>query len=576
MADLAREAIGRWDRLDGDRAVSKTHWQDVADYILPDRNDYIVERVPGQKRMTKIYDSTPVFALDMFAAGMHSLLTSPTLQWFTLWAEDDRINTNRDAKAWLEDAGQVMYRIFNGARHNFASQSHELYLDQGSIGTSVMAVLESTRSGILFSTRHVKECVIGLNEEDRVDVLLRKWKWSARQAVAAWGEEALKRAGADKVLKNWVGEDVDTPRWDFIHAVEPRSERDPQRSERRNKAFRSLYVSVADGCTIDEGGFDEFPYLAPRFSKLTGESYGRGPGMLNLPDVKMLNEMVRTVLKSAQKIVDPPLMVPDSGFLVPLKTLPGSINFYRQTANGHGVEPVKTDGQVTLGVELLNGLRQQILRGFYVEWMLMPSDPSDPAGSGKGITATYVLQQRDEKMRLLSPMLARLQSEFLGPLIDRVFGLLWRKSARLRFGPGSPFRPPPQILSGVPLRPEYVSPIALAQKSSQMDAVTKLLELQMQLRNIDPQGQLIIDGEMMMRIAGRDWNAPAGALKSPELLQQEAQAKAEAEQAMQQHMALANLAGAAKDGTGALKNLSDVANANQQGGDQGQQQQEAA
>src|SRR5690242_15845561 len=112
-----------------------------------------------------------------------------------------------------------------------------------------------------------------------------------------------------------------------------------------NKPFESVYVSVA-GTLIDVGGFDEVPYLVPRFSKVTGEIYGLGPGMTCLPDVKMLNEMAKTVVKAAQKIVDPPLQLPDSGFLVPIKTTPGS----------------------------LNSLRQQIIRAFYVEWLLMPSE----------------------------------------------------------------------------------------------------------------------------------------------------------------------------------------------------------
>src|SRR6185369_10555928 len=126
-----------------------------------------------------------------------------------------------------------------------------------------------------------------------------------------------------------------------------------------------------------------------------------------------------------------------------------------------------------------------IMRGFYVEWMMMPSDPTDPAAAGKGITATYVLQQRDEKMRLLSPMLARLQSEFLGPLIERTFNILWKRSLRMKFGPGSPFPPPPEVLSGQKWHVEYLSPIAVAQRSSQLDSVGRLMMTQAQLKQMD-------------------------------------------------------------------------------------------
>lgn len=552
----AKEAIAEWGRRQTDRVVFMTHWQECANYIQPERNDYLTQKMPGQKRMTFVYDGTPIWANEQFASGMHSLLTSTTLPWFFLKTESDRLNQIDRVRAWLELASANMYGIFNGPKHNFASQSHELYLDLGNIGTASMAVLESKRSGILFSTRHMKECCIAENEEDRIDSNIRQWTWTAKQAVQQWGRKAGEKVAAayDK-----------TPdmNFEFLHYVGPRKDRDPQRSDKRNKPYESLYISMADQTEIDDGGFDEFPYLVPRLSKCTGEIYGRGRGMTALPDVKMLNEMKKTVLKSAQKIVDPPLMVPDDGFLVPIKTVPGSFNYYRANSNAT-IKPIDTHGQVQLGVELLGGIQQQIIKTFYVDWLIMPSDLHDPASSGKGVTATYVLQQRDEKMRLLSPMLARLQSEFLGPLIDRVFNIMWRQSKALQFGPGSPFPPPPPELSGQALRVEYVSPIALAQKSTQMDGITRLMQIQTQLQQMNPQTPMYLDGEAILRIASKDYYAPVGAIKSPEVLQQEAQAKQEAEAAMQNHEALANLAGAAKDGSAAVKNLAGAQPANDQ------------
>lgn len=546
MADV-KEIVAEWERGKGDKLVFETLWQSVANYTLPNRSDYLVEKTPGQKRMTYIFDASPVWALEQLASGLHSLLTSTSLQWFYLHADDDRINQIDTVRAWLDAAAATMYGIFNGPRHNFASQSFETYLDLGSIGNACMGVLESPRSGILFSTRHMKECVWNENEEDRIDANTRQWRWTAKQAVQAWGN----RAG-EKVLKAVADEKGDT-KFEFIHAVRPRRKRDVQRADARNMAWESVYITLADMAEITEGGFTEFPYLCPRFSKVSSEKYGRGPGVIALPDVQMLNEMKKLIVKAAQKVIDPPLQVPDDGFLVNIKTVPGSINYYRAGTQGR-VEPIETKGQVQLGIEMINALQQQIMREFYVEWLMMPSDPRDPAASGKGVTATYVLQQRDEKMRLLSPMLARLQSEFLGPLIDRVFAILWRKSKSLRFGPGSPFALPPQQLSGVPLRVEYVSPIALAQKSTQMDGITRLLELQTQLRQIDNQSPIIIDGEAILRIASKDFNAPVAALKSADTLQQEAQAQQESEAAMAAHAQIANIAGAAKDGTAALKN----------------------
>jgi hypothetical protein len=547
MVDLAAEAIESWEHLNSERGVWLTHWQEIANYMLPNRADYITQRTPGQKLMQWIYDSTPLWALEQFAAGLHSLLTSPTLPWFGLKTVDDRLNADGGNIAWLQDAGDRMYSIFNGPTHNFASQSGELYMDTGSIGTAVMAELESARSGILFSTRHLKECCLAENEEDRIDTCVRRWEYTAKQAVQAWGTLC-----GPTVLAAY--DERPSAKFAFLHSVKPRHLRDVNRADARNKPFESVYVSVADRTLIAESGFNEFPYLCPRFSKRTGETYGRGPGMTALPDVKMLNQMVMTVLKAAQKVVDPPLQLPDDGFMVPIKTTPGGLNFYRAGSNDR-IEPLETKGQVQLGIEMVNALRQQIIRSFYVEWMSMPSDVSDPQSAGKGITATYVLQNRDEKMRLMSPMLARLQSEFLGPLIDRTFAIMWRHSVARRFGPDAMFARPPASLSGAKLRVEYVSPIAIAQRGAQLDVITRLVQTAIALMQLDPQAASVIDAEGIIRLTGRLLNAPAAALKTVQQVQDARDQKAQADAAMNQHMQAASIAKTAKDGGAAVNSF---------------------
>jgi hypothetical protein len=545
--DLAAEAIESWETKNGARGVWLTHWQDLSNFLLPIRADYITQRTPGQKLMQYIYDSTPLWALEQFAAGLHALLTSPTLPWFGLKCMDDRMNADGANMAWLQDAGDRMYSIFNGPTHNFASQSGELYLDIGSIGTAVMAELESHRSGILFSTRHLKECCLAENEEDRIDTCVRRWDYTAKQAVQAWGKEA-----GPNVLKAY--DERPEALFSFIHSVKPRHLRDVNRADGRNKPWESVYVSVADRTVISESGFNEFPYHCPRFSKKASEIYGRGPGMINLPDIKMLNAMVMTVLKAAQKVVDPPLQLPDDGFMVPIKTTPGGLNFYRAGSQDR-IEPLETKGQVQLGVEMVNALRQQIIRGFYVEWMSMPSDVTDPQSAGKGVTATYVLQNRDEKMRLMSPMLARLQSEFLGPLIDRTFAIMWRHSLARRFGPDAMFSRPPPSLSGAKLRVEYISPIAIAQRSSQLDVISRLVQTAIALMQLDPQAAQVVDAEGIIRLTGKLLNAPAGALKSVADVQQARAQTAQQQADQQQQLQAAGMAKTAKDGSAAVGNM---------------------
>jgi hypothetical protein len=130
---------------------------------------------------------------------------------------------------------------------------------------------------------------------------------------------------------------------------------------------------------------------------------------------------------------------------------------------------------------------------------------------------------------------------------------------RYRFGPGSPFPPPPPELQHQRLNVEYVSPIAVAQKTSQLDSIMRLVQMQLQLIQADPNTPRVVDGEGILRIAARDLNTPTLALKSPERLAQEQQAAAEAQAQLNGHMQMQSLARTAKDGTAAVANLAQAA-----------------
>ena len=98
----------------------------------------------------------------------------------------------------------------------------------------------------------------------------------------------------------------------LIHAVYKRDERDVTKVDSQNKPIASVYLDPEEKVIISEGGFDEFPYMAPRFLKSSFEiGYGRSPSMTALADIKMLNKMSEVTIRAAQKQVDPPLLVPD-------------------------------------------------------------------------------------------------------------------------------------------------------------------------------------------------------------------------------------------------------------------------
>ena len=144
---------------------------------------------------------------------------------------------------------------------------------------------------------------------------------------------------------------------------------------------------------MSEGGFEELPYVVPRFLKATGEVMGRSPAMVALPDVKMLNLMSKTIIQAAQKMIDPPLLVPDDGFLLPIRTQPGGLNFYR-AGSRDTITPLNTGANIPIGLSMEDQRRQAIRSAFYVDQLLVGGSPN--------MTATEVIQRQEERMRAVS------------------------------------------------------------------------------------------------------------------------------------------------------------------------------
>jgi len=229
-----------------------------------------------------------------------------------------------------------------------------------------------------------------------------------------------------------------------------------------------MYICMETKMVMQESGFQEFPYVVPRFLKATGEVMGRSPAMVALPDVKMLNLMSKTIIQAAQKLIDPPLLVPDDGFLLPVRTQPGGLNFFR-SGTRDTITPLNTGANIPIGLSMEEQRRSAIRSAFYVDQLLTGGSPN--------MTATEVVQRQEERMRVIGPVLGRLMNEMLRPMIDRVFALMLRADM---------LAPPPEILQGIDVDVEYVSPLARAQKSSSLNSTMKALEILLPLAQALP------------------------------------------------------------------------------------------
>lgn len=503
----------RFDKLKNDRPNWETQWQEIADYMNPNRNDITNSKVSGQKRTVQILDNTSMVSNELLAGALAGMLTNNSQPWLEYETGDRKLDQKPANKKYLHSSAVKTLAVMNAS--NFQTEVHQFYLDIGSICTAGMFVEEDDDYVCRFSSQHIKGLFIEENNKGLVSEVYRGFKWTARNIVSEFGiEQAFK---FDFIKKAYETNSDD--KFDIIHAVYEKPV-----NERYLFKFVSQYVLCQNYSNMGEqnlslGGFNEFPYIVSRWGKASGEKYGRGPGMIALPEQKLLNKMVETTLKGAQKSVDPPMQLPDDGVILPLKLHPGGINFRRPGTEP--ITPIFDNYRVDFGFQALEAHRQRVREAFYVDQLQLSQ-------AGPQMTATEVMQRAEEKMRLLGPLLGRMEFEFLKPLVERVYGIMERRGL---------FDEKPEDLRGRKIIPRYISTIARSQRLGELNSMLKGLEALGPVMQVDPDIVDNFDADGYFKEVARIQSFPESICRPPDKVEERRKAKL---QGMQEAQAAQN------------------------------------
>ncbi|NQV79103.1 MAG: head-tail connector protein [Alphaproteobacteria bacterium] len=518
------DIIQRYEDLKSRRGMWEAHWQDVLDVTLPRKADVTVARSPGAKRSEKMFDSTAAQAAGDLASSLQSALTPRDRPWFAFRARG--LEQDHMVRDWLYGAREEMLEEL--AASNFYSVIHETLLDLVTVGTANLLSEEKPIrqigfNGFAFQTIPIAEYVIDEDAQGAVDTVFRRFTLTARQAAQHFGLDGLPdaiRAAAQEGIKS-------DRSFEFVHGVFPREVRRDASRLGKDLAWASNYVAVDGRHVVRGGGYEEMPFHVPRWSKAAREIYGRAPAMLALPDIKTLNLIVRYGLEALPLALYPPFLIKE-GTLASgqLQLTPGAQNHWDGQLDD---KPTQIDWRGNVAIEQTKeaDYRARIMRGMHADKLRMKESPQ--------MTATEVLERREEMLRIVGPTVARLESELLNPLVERCFMLMLRAGALGDV--------PQAFRQAKRMDIEYASPLAQASKMHRLRALQDWYASNQAAIQTNPQILDIIDAEAAARDAAEILGLPPHYVRSPQAVQQRRAAQAQAQQ--QQQMAALQAQGAA-------------------------------
>ena len=470
---LADKIIRKIDTLKSQRINFEKLWQEISELVLPRKADFTVKQQIGANRTRKLFETTAVHAAEILAAGLNGLMTNSSGKWFSLSVPKYKNVPSIDQ--WINQAEQLIADEIGRPCAGFATNIHEVYLDLAVLGTAGLYVGWSEENeSLLFQSRFLGELFLEENAAGQVDQVYRVFKMSLDKVIRTWGKDVL-----PENLKNIFDDEKQEQReYEIIHAVFPNSLY--EKDNIFQKRISSIYILKDEKTVLFSGGFDEMPLFVTRWCKACTEVYGRSPAAAVLPDIKMIQEMMKETIISAQLANRPPLLVRDDDQFAPAATVPGGIIRY----TGEPPKAFVSGANSGVGLEIMNEIRARIKNAFYNDQLMSTENVK--------MTATEVLQRTEEKRRLLGPVFGRLQTELLGPMMIRVLGLLVRHGKMIL----------PQGIEFGDVKIEYVSPLSLTQKNLQAQAVMQTLEMAEAFLKFQPEAAAVFNVPEAIRKIG--------------------------------------------------------------------------
>ena len=441
-------------------------WQACYDHALPAHG------------AAPLFDATAADAAEQLAASLLAELAPPWSRWFALApARGMDAEAEQALAATLTEVADTLPGHLD--RSNFALELHQAFLDLVVAGTGVLSIEEAPpgeTSALRFRAVPLREAVLEEGGSGRLDTVFRALRLTAEELHLRFPSSALPLSYGEDGAKLRV-----------VEAAWP----DPRSGHR----FAAV-LDAEDGppVLLASGLFAENPFVAFRWLKLPGESYGRGPVAKALPDIRTANKVVELILKNASIAATGIWQAEDDGVLNPatIRLVPGAI--IPKAAGSAGLTPLAAPGNFDVSQLVLRDLRERI-RGALLADRIAQVERA-------AMTATEVMERSATAARLLGATYGRLQVELLTPLIARCLAVLRRRGEI-----------PHLALDGREVRLVYASPLARVQ--ARADAADTILFLEAAAK-LGGEAAASIDAGAAARWLGRTLGAP------PEILRPQA------------------------------------------------------
>ena len=476
-----KDAIKLYEQAKAIRSTEENDWRMAAAYCLPSHYSAWQTDGPASYHQSNAaarrvqYDTTGTRSLPKYVSILERIATPVGQRWHGLMPSDVRLRKSRRVKAYFDALQDLLFKMRYDPKAWFRTASSEMYTSMGVYGNGPIYIGQrkitpvSRLPGFRYIACPMRDVYFLTDDDGEVVAVFRRFWLNVRQFKQKFPDAPYPtqmQAEASKPAPN------EQQYFEFVHYVTLRgSDYDPAALDARRHPVVGSYICVKSQEYIgDETGFRSMPYRIPRTATIAGNPYGISPAVSVLAALGGASTVKKTYLKQGNKAVDPVLLAYDDGVLngeVDLR--PGAVNYGGVDKQGRPlIQPLAT-GNFRVAETLLADERRDIEDSFFVTLFQILNDTPE-------MTATEVMERVAEKASLLSPTMGRLQSEFLGPCIEREIDMLDEMGLL-------PEMPPELIEAKGEYEVVYTSPLAKGQYAEEVSGFMRAVEMALGVAN---------------------------------------------------------------------------------------------
>jgi len=513
----------RYEELKTLRSNLDSMFIDAQTYVRPNSNKFDHGHTPFQDDGSRsLYDDTAVWCNQMFANGLASNLIPKSDRWFYLRVQNvAQGDLSQEELKYLHMVEDRILHEFALPDSQFYASSHEAFLDIGAYGTSPVQM--SDIKGIVnFRARPLSDVFFDVDEHGEVNTVYYRCFKTTRQLVGLLPEVVNVDGFSDKDKNK---------KWELVYSIEPNQDTRAKKGGRigAERPFKVTYWSPDLKAPIRQDGSSYFTFLVPRWAKQSDEVYGRSPAMTCLSHIRVLNKMVKEVMISAEYLNAPTLTAEEDSILLPIKYGARQIMFHE--AGSEKPQPIMNGSQPQYVMQMIESYKASIQRAFFVDQIIREQKRERQS-------ILEIQDTRGQMLQQLSPLLNRMESEYIAPAVESTFMFLNRRRQLPDI---------PSSLNGAKLEVAYASPSSQAQFASRLSDISAFMQDITPLANVKPEILQAVNERELLDSYAKYRNISPSVIKSSEDMEQQQAAQAEQQQTAQMTQSMPDVAGAMKD-----------------------------